>query len=226
MIRLLLLSMLVAASLFGTSANVGFFQWNSTNTGVGWFTVGVTTNDPSYQLTDNIRLENVKMVLVMDTGGIFEYGLTLGSTTPATTPAAEPGNAYDGIPFGTASLFPQVVGSGLAYYSRIFDPSNAPGGLRSDRIVAAYLNYRVVGPAGPWNMNLFPGSTLFLPSNPNAFNIYWQQLNVGGLYNGQNLFVNLTVPGEVVPEPGTVALSFAGLATLGFFGYRRRAGRS
>jgi hypothetical protein len=164
--RILVLAFLTAGWAMSTPATVGYFAWQHQDSGVGWFTVGVLANNPDNPTTSNVQLEDVKLIVNTDLGGIFEYLLTPGTTRALTQPVQEPGVKWPG------SLSQTLVAQDdptVEYHSREFNPlaacsmnavclANAIDGTRStDRIVQARLEYRAVLLDPAWNINLYPG---------------------------------------------------------------------
>jgi hypothetical protein len=242
MVRILVLALLTAVCMLSTPATVGYFAWQHQNSGIGWFTAGLVTNDPGYPTTSNVRIEDAKLIVSTDLGGIFEYVLTLGASRPRTSPSQEPGQKWPGT---LAQTLVAQTNPSLEYYSREFNPfaacssnpscmtTTADGARSTDKIVQATLEYRVVLLDPVWNINLYPGISPFEREYGDS-HVYSATIGNGitplmytGAAGSSYVNVDLTVPGSEahVPEPSTAALMLAGIAIAGF-GARRLVCRS
>ena len=230
MLRLLVLALLTAVSALTTPATIGYFSWQHQDSGVGWFTVGVLTNHPDNPTTSNVRLDDVRLIISTDVGGVFEYLLTLGMSRPSTSPVQEPGIKWPG---GHGQTLVAQTDSALEYRSREFNPlagcsswaqcaaDNPDGDKSTDKIVQARLEYRAVLLDPLWYVNTYPGTSEFYREFDDS-HVYSVALGDGStpfLYSGppesSYVSVDLTVPEQVSPEQGVPEASPAILVLSG-----------
>lgn len=247
MVRACTLALLTAGWALSTPATIGYFAWQHQNSGVGWFSLGVLTNDEDSPTTSNVQLEDVRLVVTTDLGGMFQYVFAPGVTRTLIPPQSEPGVKS---PAGLSQTLTAQINPAVAYHTREFNPlaacsTNAAcvagmvdGLLSTDRIVRAELEYRVVLLDSAWHVNLYPGSVQFERDfdDSHVYNVVMGEgLTPFLLYGaGSQSYVNidLSVPGHLttgihsVPEPAASVLLVLGLGFFSIFAGKLRSAAS
>jgi len=216
-LRLALIALLTAAYAFSATVSIGTFQWTPIGeTNLGYFKVVAKSGTVSDDVLDEIRLENLRLVLELQSPInplSFAYrAFTLypdWTSADAVTPAAEPGDS-DLAGFPRVTLDPVSPPDHARFSRKFMNPIPGDGDVR---ITKAYLDYSgtAIVPQASWTLN--NGSEFI----PNA-GVFFVELNNGGAlfpYSGGGFNINLLVEGEtVVPEPSTIAMAIGGIAVL------------
>ena len=173
---------------------------------------------PAHAVTfEGASTQGATTVVDYSTIGLMSFDIDFANTAPAVLSfRIEPGDVAGGQPFTLNAILRNFAGSGFGGYQLAFDTGAFATIGTVTRPFGGSTQIGVVGSTATFSF----GTPEFLDVEvgnalgTTAGAIDWR---LAGVQAGDRINLNVSV----VPEPGSVALMFAGLAALGFTARRR-----